>query len=107
MIEIISAFGRESVIVHNADKGIDVCKEVVESLQAAGLKACKPGDRILVLAEFTHRPNATVALLECPVDMDIKKTLRVMRDSLDFMNESDLELEKKRNELLRLIDENL
>ena len=107
MIEVISAFGREIVIVHNANKDVDAFQEIIQNLQVAGLKACTPGNRILVIADFTTQPKVTAGLLACPTDIDIKEALRATRNSLELLNESVFGMEQRKEAMIKLIDENL
>ena len=103
MIEIISAFEREIVVVHNAEPEVDVFHAIIEQIQASSLEHCEKGKRIVVITDFSYKPDITIILSECSANDDIKGFLRKVRHALCFMDD----LTDKMRSVVRLIDQNL
>ena len=80
MIITINMPDRKIVVVHNADP--DGFKELIANVIAGAYQACKAGEMVLMLADFTYEPIIPMHLATFSNSTDTIEALKLVKAEL-------------------------
>ena len=80
MVMKLNVLEREVVIVHNADE--DQYKNFFGDVVSAAFKACKKGEKVVLVADFTYAPNIPMHILNFSTCIDDDEAMKKIREEL-------------------------